>query len=170
MTISMYQSSIPVFVRALENLSEVLRKGEEFAEARKIEPAVLVTARLAPDMYPLSAQVQIATDVARRGVARLAGVEPPTFDDEERTFAELQERIRRAVDYMETFKPEQIDGSEDKEVVIQLRGEKARFTGLSMLLNFSIPNVFFHCATAYDILRHNGVEIGKKDFLGDLPV
>ena len=169
MSLSMYQASVPVFVRALKNLTGVLQKGEAFAAAKKIDQEVLINARLAPDMFPLSTQIQIATDIARRGVARLAGVEAPKFEDNEKTFADLDGRINRTITYLESFQPKQIDGTEDKPLTIEIGGNKMNFTGKEMLLNFSIPNVFFHTTVTYAILRHNGVEIGKKDFLGNMP-
>ena len=169
MPLSMYQASVPVFIRALKNLDGVLQKGEAFARAKKIEPAVLINDRLAPDMFPLSRQIQIATDIARRGVARLAGVEPQKFEDNEQTFADLCDRIKRTIAYLESIQPRQIDGSEEKQVTLEIRGNAVNFTGKEMLLNFSIPNVYFHSSVAFAILRHNGVEIGKSDFLGNLP-
>jgi hypothetical protein len=165
----MYQASVPVLVRALKNLTGVLRKGEAFAEAKKIDPSVLINDRIAPDMYPLSRQVQIATDIARRGMARLAGLEAPKFEDNEKSFADLHDRIHRTIAYLETFRPQQIDGTEDKPLVVELRGNKVNFTGREMLLHFTVPNVYFHCTTAYAILRHNGVDLGKSDFLGTMP-
>jgi hypothetical protein len=169
MSLSMYQASVPVFVRALKNLNGVLQKGEVFAAAKKIEPAVLINDRIAPDMFPLSRQIQIATDVARRGVARLAGVEPPKFEDNELTFEDLYDRINRTIVYLESFQPRQIEGTEDKAISFEIRAKTVTFTGMEMLLNFSIPNVLFHTTVAYTILRHNGVDIGKSDFLGNLP-
>lgn len=166
MALSMYQASVPVFIRMLNNLADFLKKGEAFAEAKKIDPAVLINSRLAPDMFPLSRQVQIATDIARRGVARLAGLEAPKIEDKEQTFADLYARINQAIKYLKDFKPKQIDGSEDKPISFEIRGNTMNFTGMEMLLNFSLPNMYFHVTTAYDILRHNGVEIGKADFLG----
>lgn len=169
MSLSMYQASVPVLVRALKNLLVVLQKGEAFAGARKIDPTVLINDRLAPDMFPLSRQVQIATDIARRGVARLAGVEPQKVEDKEQTFADLYDRIRQTIANLESYQPQQIDGSEGRKLVIEVGGNKMNFTGQGMLLDFTIPNVFFHCTAAYAILRHNGVEVGKQDFLGQMP-
>lgn len=165
MSLSMYQASIPVFVRALNNLSAILRKGEDYAAARGFESAVLFHSRLAPDMYPLSRQVQIATDVAKGCGARLAGLEPPKFVDNESTWAELYTRIERTVTFLQSLEPGQIDGTEDREIVLKLR-ETVTFNGQSYLLTFALPNVFFHVTTAYAILRHNGVDIGKMDFIG----
>jgi uncharacterized protein len=166
MSLSMYQSSVPVFIRMLNNLAEFLKKGEVYAKDRKFEPEVLINSRLAPDMFPLSRQVQIASDVSRRCVARLAGVEPPGYEDNEMTFAELYARINNTIDYLKTFKPEQVDGTENKPLTVEVRGKSMDFTGMTLLLFFSLPNMYFHVTTAYNILRHNGVEIGKQDFLG----
>lgn len=166
MTLSMYQASVPVFLRALSNLQHVLRKGEAHAEARKFDPELLVQARLTPDMLPLIRQVQIATDMAKNGCARLAGVEPLKFEDNEANFAELHARIERAVDYIKTFKPEQIDGSETRSVTIKTRNGEQQFEGEGYLLHFVIPNLFFHATTTYAILRQAGVELGKTDFIG----
>lgn len=162
----MYRASVPVFIRALRNLSGVMRKGEASALARKIDPAVLLNYRLTPDMFPLTRQVQIATDVAKGCVSRLAGVEAPVFADDETTFAQLFDRIDRCVAYLETFRPEQVDGTESKAVTLKMRSGELHFEGLPYLLDFALPNVYFHCTTAYAILRHGGVEIGKNDFLG----
>lgn len=166
MTLSMYQASVPLFRTMLGALAGVLEKGAAFCAAKKIDPAVLVTARLAPDMFPLSRQVQIATDMARGAVARLAGAEVPSWDNTETTFAELGERITRALAFIDSFSPAQIDGSEDREIVLTTGGNTLKLTGQRYLIGFVIPNVLFHCTTAYAILRHNGVDIGKRDFLG----
>jgi hypothetical protein len=162
----MYQASVPVFVRALNNLAAVLEKGAAHAEARRIDPAVLVGARLYPDMFPLSKQIQIASDNAKGGVARLAGAEPPKYEDNEAGFADLVVRLRRTVDYLGTFAPEQIDGSEDRSITVKTHQGVLTMSGLAYLTERALPNVFFHCTTAYDILRHNGVTLGKDDFLG----
>ena len=166
MTISMYQASVPVFIRMLNNLIAILEKAAAHAEARKIEPAVLINSRLYPDMFPLVRQVRIATDAAMGGAARLAGVEPPKTEDNETTFAELIERARKAIAYVSAFKPEQIDGSEKREVTLKVRDGTLTFDGLTYLLNRVLPNFYFHITTTYGILRHNGVELGKKDYLG----
>ena len=166
MPLSMYAVSIPVLVRGLNNLSAILDKGAASAEARKIDPAVLVAARLAPDMHPLSRQVQIASDSAKGAAARLAGVEAPSWPDTETSFAELQARIKKTIDYLETFKPEQIDGAEDRVVKLNLGAGEVDFPGQQFLFGFVLPNFFFHVTTAFAILRHNGVEIGKRDYLG----
>jgi hypothetical protein len=162
----MYQASVPTLIHSLKALSGVLDKGAKHAEAKGIDPAVLLGSRLYPDMFPLTRQVQIASDNAKGPAARLAGMEPPKFDDNEASFADLQARIAKTIDFLQTLKPAQIDGSEDRQVVLQMRAGPLEFKGQAYLLNFALPNFYFHCATAYAILRHNGVEIGKKDFLG----
>jgi uncharacterized protein len=164
--ISMYQASVPVFVRALNNLAAILEKAAAHAEARKIDPAVLINYRLYPDMLPLSKQIQIATDGAKGGVARLAGTEPPKYEDNEASLPELVARLRKTVAYLESIKPEQIDGSEDKTVTWKTQTTTRNMQGMPYLLSHVTPNVYFHVTTAYDILRHCGVEIGKQDFLG----
>ena len=166
MKISMYQASVPVFVRALNNLAAILEKAAAHAESRKIDPAVLVGYRLYPDMFGLARQVQIATDGAKGGVARLVGIEPPKYEDNEATIADLIARLRKTVTYLESIKPEQIDGSEDKTVTWKTQTATRTMQGLPYLLNHVTPNVYFHVTTAYAILRHCGVEIGKQDFLG----
>lgn len=166
MTISMYQASVPVLARTLGNLKALLEKGAAHAEARKFEAGALVNSRLFPDMFPLSRQVQIATDVSKGGVARLAGVEVPKYEDNEATFAELIARLDKTIAFINSLKPQQIDGSEDKTITLQMRTGERTFKGLPYLLYFVLPNVYFHVTTAYNLLRHNGVEIGKMDFLG----
>jgi len=166
MTISMYQASVPAFIRALNNLAAILEKGAAHAQARKIEDAVLMSSRLYPDMFPLARQVQIATDTARSGAARLAGVEFPAYEDKEATFQELVLRIRNTVVFLESLKPAQIDGGEDKTISWQSRSSTKSMQALPYLMNHLLPNIHFHVTTTYGILRHNGVEIGKKDFLG----
>jgi hypothetical protein len=167
MSLTMYQAAVPPLARSLNNLIGILRKGAAHAESRGIEPAVLLQARLYPDMFPLVRQVQIATDIARRGLARLAGGEAPAMEDNETGFEELIERIGKTLTYLDTLRPEQIDGSETKEIELPIRGETLRFDGQTFLLVFVLPNVYFHVTTAYDILRHNGVELGKRDYLGE---
>jgi hypothetical protein len=166
MALSMYQASAPLFTQFLSSLSGVLAKGAAHAEARKIDPNVFLSARLAPDMFPLTRQVQIVSDNAKAGMARLAGVEIPSWPDNEASFPELQARLTKTIDYVKSFKPGQIEGSEDREIIVQLGPNKVPFTGRSLLFGFQIPNFLFHCTTAYDILRHNGVELGKRDFIG----
>lgn len=169
MSLSMYQASIPVLIHNLKTLAAILKKGADHARARGIEPAVLLNARLFPDMFPLVRQVQIATDMAKGGGARLAGVEIPSFPDTEASFPELQQRITRTVAFLKSIKPERLEGSEQREVNLQMRMGAVSFTGQSYLLGWVIPNVYFHVTTAYNILRHNGVELGKWDFLGKAP-
>jgi len=167
MTISMYTASTPRLANTLKNLSAILTKAEAHAEARKIDPAVLLAARLYPDMFPLSRQIQIACDNAKGAIARLAGLEVPKHEDNEKTFAELQQRIAKVVAFIESVPPQQVDGSEERKIILMLRGQETVFTGLQYLTGFVLPNFYFHAVTAYDILRHNGVEIGKRDFLGN---
>jgi hypothetical protein len=166
MTISMYEASIPVYKRFLSNLSEILAKATHHADDRKIDHSVLLNARLFPDMYPLVKQVQIAADQAKGMAARLAGVEIPKFEDNESSFAELQERIAKTMAFLDSVKSEQLEGSENRDIVLTLRDRKLEFKGQQYLLTWAQPNFYFHITTAYDILRHNGVEIGKRDFLG----
>jgi uncharacterized protein len=166
MAISMYQASVPVLIRMLGNLRAILDKAAAHAETRKIDPAALTGARLFPDMFALTRQVQIASDMAKGCGARLAGVEPPKYEDNETSFAELTARIDRTVEFLKTLKPEQIDGSEARDIVLQLRNGKREFKGQVYLQHFVLPNFYFHVTTAYNILRHNGVELGKMDFLG----
>ncbi|MWV13549.1 DUF1993 family protein [Pseudomonas sp. R-28-1W-6] len=166
MSLSMYQASIPVFVRMFGNLAAILDKAAVYADAKKIDPAVLLNARLAPDMHPLTRQVQIASDAAKGCAARLAGVEIPGFADTEGSFAELQVRIQKTLDFIQGFSPAQIDGSEEREVVMRFPGAELKFSGQDYLLHFVLPNFYFHLTTAYAILRHNGLEIGKMDYLG----
>ncbi len=167
MTISMYQASVPVFVRALSNLRHVLQLGQAHAVEKEILPEVLLQTRLIPDMLPLLKQVQIATDLAKNGCARLAGVEPLTFDDDETGFSQLYARIDRAIEYISDFKPEQIDGSEERKVTIKTRlAGDLEFSGVDYLLYFTQPNLYFHVTTSYAILRHAGVALGKRDFIG----
>ena len=167
MTISMYQASAPRFASTLRNLSAILDKAQAYCEAKKIEPTVLTGSRLFPDMFPLSRQVQIACDTAKGAVARLAGKEIPKHEDTEQTFDELKARIAKTIDFIDSAKPAQIDGSEAKEIVLKLGGREVKFSGMQYLLGSAYPNFYFHAVTAYDILRHNGVEIGKRDFVGN---
>ena len=167
MTISMYQASVPVFVRMLKNLSAILQKAADYAAFKKIEPVVLINARLAPDMFAFVRQIQIATDGVKGCAARLAGVEVPSYADNETTFEELQARIAKTITFLEEFKPAQIDGTEEKALELKVGGREMKFAGQAYLLNFVLPNLYFHITTAYGILRHNGLEIGKKDYLGN---
>ena len=164
MPLSMYQASIPLLVRGLDNLSAVLKKGEAHAGA-----AALVEARLAPDMFTLAGQVQRASDTAKGCAARLAGIDNPSFPDTETTFAQLQERIARTVAFLQGVKPEQVDGTEDKPIAFKAGPYTLNFTGASYLTTFVVPNFYFHVTTAYDIRRHRGVEVGKMDYLGPMP-
>ncbi len=166
--ISMYAASVPPIIRSLTNLKSILEKAIVYADAKKIDPSVLINARLYPDMFPLSRQVQIATDVAKGAVSRLAGVEPPKYEDNESTFPELLARIDKTIALLESFKPEQIDGSEDRTIALPMHDRTLNFEGLPYLLDFVLPNVYFHVTTVYAILRHNGLEIGKRDFLGSI--
>jgi hypothetical protein len=166
MTVSVYDVAAPLLRTQLTALSAVLDKGAAFAEAKKVEPAVLLNSRLAPDMFALSRQVQIATDMARGGIARLAGLEPPKEEDTETTVAELKARIQRTIDYIDGISPAALEGAEKREVTLKMRAGDMTMSGIKYLTWFVIPNVGFHCATAYNILRHNGVDIGKRDFLG----
>ena len=164
---SMYDASIPTISRALDNYIHVLEKAAAHAEAKKIEPSVLIGSRLYPDMFPLAKQVQIASDVAKIGTSRLAQVEPPKYEDNEKTFPELIERLRKTIEYLETLKPEQFDDGK-RMVTFPTQGDSKTWPGSRYLFTRVLPNVFFHCTTGYNILRHNGVEIGKADFLGPL--
>jgi hypothetical protein len=164
----MYQASVPVFLKMLGNLSAILDKGAAFAAAKKVDPAVLLGYRLAPDMLNLTRQVQIASDHAKRCTARLAGIEPPPYEDNETSFAELKARIDKTVAFIETVEPGRIDGSETREITLKLGGNTKVLSGQTYLLHNALPNFFFHVTTAYAILRHAGVEIGKGDYLGQL--
>jgi hypothetical protein len=167
MSLSMHQAAVPVSVRALSNLRHVLRQGEAYATARGYAPELLLQARLAPDMFPLLRQVQVASDMAARGCARLAGVEPQPFPDEETDFAALDARLARVIAYMDGFAPAQLDGSDTREVAFSTRNAgELRFSGRDYLLHYVLPNLFFHCSMAYAILRQAGAPIGKLDFLG----
>jgi uncharacterized protein len=168
MTISMYQASVPVLIRMLTNLKAILGKAATHAQAKKIDESVLLNARIYPDMFPFARQVQIACDFARATPARLAGKEPPGLEENEKTFAELINRIDRSIEYARSLASSEIDGSEGREIVRPIRGEPKKFTGLNYLVQFALPNFFFHLTTAYAILRHNGVEIGKNDYIGPL--
>lgn len=167
MSLTMYQASIPVFVRMLGNLSAILDKAAAHAEARKIDPAVFINARLAPDMFPLSRQVQIATDMVKGCAARLAGIEVPRYEDNETTFAELQARIAKTKAFIQSVSASRIDGSEDRQITLKFGSRELSFLGQAYLLDFVVPNFHFHLTTTYAILRHNGVEIGKMDYVGN---
>ncbi|MGE5713588.1 MAG: DUF1993 domain-containing protein [Betaproteobacteria bacterium] len=162
----MYSMSVPVFAKTLGNLSAILDKAAAHAEAKKIDPAVLLAARLYPDMFPLTKQVQVACDFAKGTVARLAGEEPPKYDDNETTIEALKARIARTVDYVQSFQAARFAGAEERDVQMKIRDQTLSFKGLPYLAHVALPNFFFHATTAYDILRHNGVELGKRDFIG----
>jgi hypothetical protein len=166
MTLSMYQASAPVFVQGLRGLEIIVDKAAAFAAARKIEPAVLLQTRLYPDMFPFVRQVQVVTDGAKGAMARLSGTESPVYPDIEASFEELKARLAKTIAYVESFTADQIDGSEEKQVVLKFPGGERSFTGQAYLLGFALPNFFFHAATAYDLLRHNGVELTKGNYLG----
>ena len=168
MPLSLYQLSVPVFVRTLSNLKGVLAKAKAHALDHKIEEAVFVNARLYPDMLPLARQVQIATDIARGACARLAGLEPPPYEDKEQSFDDLAARVQRTIEYMRALDEKQFDAAESREITRPVRGEPHTFTAVNYLLQFATPNVYFHTTTAYAILRHNGLPLGKSDYLGRL--
>lgn len=167
MTLSMYQASVPRFINALNNLSAILDKAQAHVDAKKLDEATLTSFRLFPDMLPMARQILIATDTAKGLAARLAGVEIPVYDDTEKTLGELKARIAKTVAYLQTFRPEQIDGTENKEIIIKRGDKETRYNGMQFLLGHAVPNVYFHITTAYNILRHNGVDIGKRDYLGN---
>ena len=167
MNISLYSASIPVFTQMLKSMSSILTKAETYATEKKIDPNTLLQARLYPDMFPLIRQVQIATEFARGVSARLAGVDVPAADNNEQTFAELQAHIAKSLAFLEGFNAAQIDGKEGSEIVLRPGTPKERkFTGHDYLVHYGLPQFFFHVTTAYAILRHGGLEIGKKDFMG----
>lgn len=166
MTLSMYQASVPVFIQGLTGLGGVIDKAAAHAAERKIDPAALLQARLYPDMFPFARQVQIATDFAKGGAARLAGVEFPAYEDSETSFEELKARVDKTIAFLRTLEAAQIDGSEEREISLVRRGETSIVKGQAYLLEQAMPNFYFHITTAYAIQRHNGVEIGKRVFLG----
>ncbi len=168
MTISMYQASVPAFQKMLGNLKDILKKGEDFAAAKKIEPSVLLNARLAPDMFALTRQVQITTDIAKGACARISGQEIPSYEDTEASFADLYARIDKTLAYIATFKPEQLDGQENFDITITPGGRTLHFKGQNYLVSWAMPNFYFHVMAVYTILRHNGVEVGKMDYLGSV--
>jgi len=168
MSLSMHQASVTAFTKSLLNLKAMLQKAKAHALEHKVEESVFVNARLYPDMLPLSSQVQIATDIARSTTARLAGVEPPSYEDNEKTLDDLAARIQRTVDYMAGLDVGAFENAATREITRPVRGQPHTFTGTNYFLQFAVPNVYFHAATAYGILRHNGVPLGKADFLGAL--
>ncbi|MEX0734853.1 MAG: DUF1993 domain-containing protein [Steroidobacteraceae bacterium] len=169
MKISMYDACVPPGIRMMNSLAAVLEKAAQHAQAKKIDPGVFVAARLAPDMFPLSRQVQIASDSAKLGVARVAALEAPVFEDNEKSLPELIERAKKTAAYLETLEPQQFEGAEDRTVTWKTRSTERSMQGLPYVLHQMLPNLHFHCTTAYDILRHNGVELGKMDYLGRDP-
>ncbi|HEX5314629.1 MAG TPA: DUF1993 domain-containing protein [Gammaproteobacteria bacterium] len=168
MAISMYELSVPVFERALANLAHVLERGAAHAQTVKIDPSVLTQARLYPDMFPLTKQVQIATDLAARGAARLAGREPPSLPDTEKSFEELQARIEKARALVNEVRAQELEGAESRTIEFKSGPGTKKLPAVSYLMDFVLPNIYFHAATAYDILRHNGVVLGKSDYLGTI--
>ncbi len=166
MSITMYDASVPCFARILRALDGVLSKAEAHAAAKKIDPAVLLSARLFPDMFAFTRQVQISTDHAKGATARLAGLEVPKFEDNEQSFADLHARIAKTLAFIESVSAEQINGSETRDISLKAGPRELSFKGLGYLTGYAIPNLHFHAVTAYAILRHNGVELGKADFLG----
>lgn len=169
MSVSMYRISVPVFVRGLKALSGVLKKGEEHAKEQGLPPSELIEARLAPDMFALAAQIQRASDTAKFCVKRVLDVEAPTFNDEEASFEELQQRIAATIAYLESVPETKFEGSERRTVTLNFGEFKPSFSGADYVFDFALPNFYFHVATAYDILRHMGVPVGKRDFLGEYP-
>jgi hypothetical protein len=166
MTISMYHASIPRIDNMLKSLLHILEKAEQHVEAKKWNEAALTQFRLYPDMLPLTKQVQIATDTAKGVVARLAGVESPVYEDNEQSLAELKQRVAKTIAYVNGFTAAQIDGTEDKAIVTKRGDKETHYTGMQFLLGHAMPNLYFHITTAFAIFRHNGVEIGKRDYLG----
>jgi uncharacterized protein len=169
LTLSLHEASAPLFRQGLTALAAILDKSAAQCADRKIDPAVLLASRLAPDMFPLTRQVQLSCDFAKNTMSRLAGREPPKFPDEEATVPELQERIARTLDLVATIPAAEIDGQEGRTITLNIGGQSMSFQGQPYLLNFALPNFFFHLTTAYLILRHNGVQIGKRDFIGAIP-
>jgi len=167
MTISMYQASVPRLVTILSNLDKTLDKAQTHIDTKKLDSATFTNFRLFPDMLPMARQVQIATDAAKGVVARLAGVDNPVFEDNETTIADLKERVAKTLKFIQSVATEQIDGTEDKAIVTKRGAKETHYTGIEFLLDHGLPNVYFHVTTCYNILRHNGVEIGKRDYLGN---
>jgi hypothetical protein len=168
MSFTMYDVAVPATTQILTSISTILDKAASHCEEKKIDPAVLVNYRLAADMFPLSRQIQIMTDQAKGSMARLAGVEIPTYDDTETTLPQLQARIAKTLAFVKSFTRDQIDGTEDKEIVLKVGGNELKLTGRQYLVNFVLPNFYFHASTTYNILRHTGLPVGKRDFLGSL--
>ena len=168
MSISVYDQSIARMIHMLKNLDNIVSKAETYAEERNIEPSALLRARLFPTMYDFIFQVQVATDLSKGCAARLSGTEIPKWEDDEDTFADVHERIKKALDFLGNIKPEQLEGSESKALVVQLGSHTVNFTGQSYLLGFVLPNFYFHLTTAYNLMRHNGLDLGKRDFVGEI--
>jgi hypothetical protein len=168
MTLSMFQASVPVLTQGLQNLLHILEKAEDFAKQKNVDSTVIVNTRLAVDMYPLARQVQIATDLAKAGAARLAGIEIPSYADTESTFEELKARVAKTIAFVESITAQHVDGSDDKTITFKVRGNEMTFTGQSYLVYFVLPNFYFHITTTYSILRHVGADIGKADYLHNL--
>ncbi len=166
MSISLYRLTVPAMIPMLNNLAAILEKAQKFCESRNIDSTVLTGARLFPDMFPLSRQVQIVSDTAKGCAARLTGQEPPRFEDTEKTLEELIARLRKTVDYLSEFREAQFEGADEREVVLKFPSTTLNFHGQSYVQQFVLPNFYFHVTTAYNILRHNGVELGKRDYLG----
>ncbi len=166
MSISMYKITVPVFISMLTNLAAILKKADHDAEIKKIDPLAFLNARLAPDMFTFTRQVQIATDVAKGCAARLANIEIPSYPDIETTFDQLHERLEKTINFLKTVNPSQVDGSEERSISLKIGGQDLHFTGQEFALHFSLPNFYFHISMAYAILRHNSLDIGKKDYLG----
>ncbi len=166
MPVTMHETSVLMFIQGMRNLAVILEKGRASAEARGFAPEILIESRLAPDMHKLSRQVQIASDMVKNGAARLAGMEPPKFEDTESTFEELQARVAKTIAFLETVTEAQLEGSETREITLKFPGREMTFTGAVYLRGFVLPNLYFHMTTAYNILRHNGVPLGKGDFMG----
>ncbi len=166
MPITMHQVAFPAVIRTLNALSTILDKAAAYCEARKVDPSVLLNYRLAPDMFALARQIQVATDQAKGMAARLSGTEVPSYPDTESTIEELKARIAKTIEFVQSIAPERFEGCEDREVTLKLRGGERTFNGRDYTFGFVLPNFYFHATTAYDILRHAGVEIGKLDFMG----
>ena len=167
MTLSMYEASAPTFIRKLNSLDAILVKAQAHATAKKIDPAVLLNSRLFPDMFPLLRQIQIATDHAKGAMARLADVELPKYEDTEQSIEDIRARLAKTIAFVGSFDAAQIDGSEEAAITLKVGGQERSFDGINYLIGFALPNFYFHVVTAYSILRHNGVEIGKRDYMGN---
>ena len=170
MSFGMYQASIPGFTKTLNNLTAILDKAERYVTERKIDPEVLLTWRIAPDMFPLTRQIQLTSDFAKSAPARLAGKEVPKYPDEEQTFSELKARIAKTLKFVESISPKDLDGSETRDINFTLGGQNVHFKGEPYLVHFVLPNFYFHCTAAYAVARHFGADVGKRDFLGSIPL